>query len=78
MSKQPLIIEVGRALYGPRWQSDLARALGVSDRTVRRWAAGEEQPRPGVYRDALRLVRERAEALGPLVPMLEQAAGDAR
>jgi DNA-binding transcriptional regulator YiaG len=34
----------GQALYGPRWQSELARALGVSDRTVRRWSASGELP----------------------------------
>lgn len=27
----------GVALFGARWQSELARALGVSDRTMRRW-----------------------------------------
>lgn len=30
----------GLALYGNNWQSPLARALGVSDRTMRRWIAG--------------------------------------
>ncbi len=69
----PLIIAVGRALYGSRWQSELARALGVSDRTVRRWAAGQEQPKAGVYRDVLVLVRERRGQLGPLIPLLESA-----
>jgi hypothetical protein len=29
----------GAALYGARWQTALADALGVNDRTVRRWAA---------------------------------------
>jgi hypothetical protein len=74
MNDQPLVVAVGTALYGSRWQSELARALEVSDRTVRRWAAGQEIPRPGVYRDLLHLVRERARALGPLEPLLEQAA----
>ena len=34
---------LGLALYGGAhgWQSALARRLGVSDRTVRRWASGE-------------------------------------
>ena len=36
-----LLREAGEALYGPLWQSELARALGVADRTVRRWIAGE-------------------------------------
>jgi len=45
-----LFCRVGGALYGPRWQSELARDLGVSDRTVRRWAAGE-QPIPDTAAD---------------------------
>lgn len=31
----------GETLHGPRWQSALARDLGVADRTVRRWLAGK-------------------------------------
>lgn len=34
------LCEVGAALYGERWQSPLARDLGVSDRTMRRWVNG--------------------------------------
>lgn len=36
-----LLHDVGAALYGPRWQSELAAALGVSVRTVQRWASGK-------------------------------------
>jgi hypothetical protein len=35
----------GRAIYGERWHAALARALGIADRTVRRWRVGE-QPIP--------------------------------
>lgn len=35
---------IGRALYGRAWQRDLAEALGVSERTVRRWVAGHPVP----------------------------------
>jgi hypothetical protein len=63
MTPQHLITETGCALYGDRWQTDMARDLGVSDRTVRRWAAGTECPRPGVYEDLLRLCLERAAQL---------------
>jgi hypothetical protein len=38
-----LIRRAGRALYGERWQSALAGALGVNIRTVRRWAAGQQE-----------------------------------
>ena len=34
----------GSALFGPRWQSEIGRALGVTDRTVRRWIAGDTVP----------------------------------
>jgi len=34
------LAEVGRLLFGERWQSDLARALGTSARMVRYWVAG--------------------------------------
>ena len=36
-----LIREAGQSLFGDRFQSDLARLLGVSDRTVRRWIGGD-------------------------------------
>lgn len=36
-----LLRRVGEALNGPLWQSALARDLGVSGRSIRRWAAGE-------------------------------------
>ena len=39
---------IGESLYGPRWQSKLARALPVNPRTVRRWLAGEVKIRPVV------------------------------
>lgn len=43
---------VGELLYGERWQSPLAKDLGVNDRTVRKWADGKG--RPGVYTAILR------------------------
>ena len=49
----------GIALYGERWQSDLARALGVSDRSVRAWVAGTRSIPEGVWGDLRRLLQER-------------------
>ena len=59
-----LLVEAGEALYGPQWQSALARDLDVSARTVRRWAAGSHQPPDGIYAELLRLVSHRAQTLG--------------
>lgn len=39
------IREIGERLYGPRWQSKLARALGVSTRSVRYWLSGKHRIR---------------------------------
>ena len=44
MTPSDRLSAAGRALYGQHWQSALARDLGVNDRTVRRWAAGQEPP----------------------------------
>lgn len=68
-----LLVECGEALYGPRWQSELARDLDVSDRTVRRWAAGTHDVPAGLYLDLLRLTEERAAALDALAPRLRKA-----
>src|SRR5690625_3194113 len=34
-------IAAGKAAFGERWQTDMARALGVSDRAVRNCVAGK-------------------------------------
>lgn len=68
-----LLIECGEALYGPRWQTDLAADLGVSDRTVRRWVAGTSGIPVGVCTDLLRIVRDRAARLDALASKIHLA-----
>lgn len=68
-----LLVECGEALYGTRWQSELARDLQVSDRTMRRWVAGTTDVPAGLYLDLLRLTQERAAALDALESRLRQA-----
>ena len=65
-----LLVECGEALYGPRWQSDLARDMGISDRTMRRWAAGTTDVPSGLYVDLLRLTQERSALLDSLAGRL--------
>lgn len=69
-----LLVECGEALYGPRWQCELARALGVADRTVRRWVAGTHPVPDGLWLDLLRLTQERAAALDALGARLRDAS----
>jgi hypothetical protein len=68
-----LLVEAGEALYGPRWQTDLAHDLGVSDRTMRRWVVGSSPVPVGLYVDLLRLTQERAAVLDALAPRLRDA-----
>lgn len=58
-----LLVKTGEALFGSRWQSELARKIDVSDRTVRRWVAGADDLPPGVAMDLLRLVTDKLGAL---------------
>ena len=69
-----LLRDSGEALYGPRWQSDLARDLNVSDRTMRRWATGADDLPFGVTLDLLCLCRERTQVLDALCERLKVAA----
>lgn len=50
--------KVGRALYGERWQSPLARDLGVKYLTVRRWMTGKRRM-PNLEGELSKLLRER-------------------
>lgn len=59
-----LLREAGEALYGARWQSDLARALGVTDRTMRRWLAGAFAVPERIGSEIRALLKARGLALG--------------
>lgn len=56
-----LLREAGQLLYGDRWQSALADALGVRRDTVRRWGTRENIPE-GAWRDIVALVEARRRA----------------
>lgn len=52
--------QVGQALYGPRWQSDLCRALGYSDPArMRQWLRGARPLPDGIRGKLVELLDER-------------------
>ena len=55
----PLFIRACAALWGARWQTAAAQALDMSDRQIRRVAAGEAPAQPGMLIDLWRLMLER-------------------
>ncbi len=72
------LVRVGEALYGPRWQSDLARALEVNDRRVRAWLLAERTIPPGVWLDLAKLASGRAAVLDALAAELRRSAARSR
>lgn len=55
--------QFGMMLFGARWQSELAKALQVSDRTVRRWFAGTAPIPEGVEVELKVLLVKRCAAI---------------
>lgn len=46
-----LLRQIGEELYGPSWQAELSQRLNVNDRSMRRWASGEDSIPPGIWRE---------------------------
>lgn len=64
----------GEALFGERWQTDLAEALQLSDaRRIRSWLSGERSIPPTVWADIAGLMRQRQLQIGQVLTGLEQA-----
>lgn len=72
MTDSDLLRRIGEALYGSRWQSELARAIAVSDRELRRWLAGTVPMPGGVWTDLESLVGIRGRALGDAAEALDR------
>lgn len=66
--------QVGIALYGARWQTDLARDLNVADRSIRRWASGQNPIPAGLVGDLLVLVGQRSIELAGVKDLLVRLA----
>ena len=55
---------IGEKLYGPCWQTPLARALPVSTRTVRYWLTGKRAIRPVIAERIRQLAAEKVAGRG--------------
>jgi hypothetical protein len=70
-----LLARIGEVLYGPRWQTDLARALGVADRTVRRWSASPADVPTGAWFDLFGQLENRCTDTSRMKDRLEGLLG---
>jgi hypothetical protein len=66
MDDRTLLVEIGEALYGRNWKTELAADLKVDDRSLRRWIQTGEVP-TGVWRDLIVLLADRQEVIGSLL-----------
>lgn len=62
----------GIALFGSRFQTDLAAALGVNDRTMRRWISGESNI-PNLNDELLALFNKKIDELNNLKDSIKKA-----
>ena len=51
----------GKALYGARWQTDMAKAVGLTDRTIRAYASGSSKIPPDFWADVCKLLRRNSQ-----------------
>lgn len=71
LTARPATWVAGEVLYGDRWQSALARDVGVGDRRVREWIAGDRRIPPGVWADIAALLRERRDNIDAVLRKLD-------
>lgn len=62
---------VGKALYGERWQTELAIALGITDRNMRRWAKGTHAIPDNVRADLAIIVERHGRKLEKILAGLQ-------
>lgn len=62
---------IGEALYGERWQSDIARDLNVDSRRVRQWLASERPIPAGIWVELAAKMRQRKQTIAGLLSSFE-------
>ncbi len=64
------LILIGEALYGARFQTDLARDLSVGDRTMRRWCSGKSEIPDNVQAELAAVVAAKGKKLQKILAEL--------
>ncbi|MEB8081771.1 helix-turn-helix domain-containing protein [Klebsiella michiganensis] len=72
-----LLISAGQLLFGERWQTELARALGLSDgRRIRQWLSGDRPIPAGIWDDLSDLLNGRSSEIALIVKQIQARKND--
>lgn len=63
MMTAPRFAAIGRLLYGRNWHADMATALNIEPRNIRRMAAGTRSISAGIRDDVTKLCANRINEL---------------
>lgn len=66
-----MLVASGRALYGERWHTPLARDLGTTYRTVRNWMDGRHSPPADLDQRLHQLLVERRKQLSDVLARID-------
>lgn len=75
--RRALLISAGQLLFGERWQTELARALGLSDgRRIRQWLSGDRPIPVGIWDDLRELLEDRSSKMELIVKQIQASKKD--
>lgn len=76
-NRRVLLISAGQLLFGERWQTELARALGLSDgRRIRQWLSGDRPIPVGIWDDLRELLEDRSSKMELVVKQIQASKKD--
>ncbi|MEJ0358678.1 hypothetical protein WDT24_21995 [Klebsiella pneumoniae] len=76
-NRHGLLISAGQLLFGERWQTELARALGLSDgRRIRQWLSGDRPIPVGIWDDLRELLEDRSSKMELIVKQIQASKKD--
>lgn len=76
-NRRGLLISAGQLLFGERWQTELARALGLTDgRRIRQWLSGDRPIPVGILDDLRELLEDRSSKMELIVKQIQASKKD--
>ncbi|EPU6067868.1 MULTISPECIES: helix-turn-helix domain-containing protein [Klebsiella] len=76
-NRRGLLISAGQLLFGERWQTELARALGLTDgRRIRQWLSGDRPIPVGIWDDLRELLEDRSSKMELIVKQIQASKKD--